>query len=52
MEVGVMLAILGASLAVGLSVIGSSVGVGLAGEVAAGVIAEDPEKNGGFRQEG
>ena len=46
MEVGVMLAILGASLAVGLSGIGSSVGVGLAGEVAAGVIAEDPEKFG------
>jgi V/A-type H+-transporting ATPase subunit K len=46
MEVGVMLAILGASLAVGLSGIGSSVGVGLAGEVAAGVVAEDPEKFG------
>ncbi len=46
MELGVMLAILGASLAVGMGGIGSSVGVGIAGEVAAGVVAEDPEKFG------
>lgn len=46
MELGVMLAILGASLAVGMGGLGSSIGVGIAGEVAAGVIAEDPDKFG------
>jgi len=46
MDIGLVFAILGASLAIGGGGIGSSVGVGLAGETAAGVIAEDPEKFG------
>jgi len=46
MEIGIILAILGAALAVGLGGIGSSIGVGIAGETAAGVVAEDPEKFG------
>jgi V/A-type H+-transporting ATPase subunit K len=46
MDIGLMSAILGAALALGGGGIGSSVGVGLAGEVAAGVVAEDPDKFG------
>ncbi|MDR2428624.1 MAG: V-type ATP synthase subunit K [Candidatus Margulisbacteria bacterium] len=46
MDIGLMCAILGAALAIGGGGIGSSVGVGLAGEVAAGVVAEDPDKFG------
>lgn len=46
MSVGLILALLGAALAVGLGGIGSSVGVGIAGEMAAGVVAEDPDKFG------
>ncbi|MDR2431753.1 MAG: V-type ATP synthase subunit K [Candidatus Margulisbacteria bacterium] len=46
MDTGLMFAILGASLALAGGGIGSSVGVGLAGEVAAGVVAEDPDKFG------
>ena len=46
MSIGLMFAILGAALAIGGGGIGSSVGVGLAGEVASGVVAEDPEKFG------
>lgn len=41
---GTGLALIGAALAVGLSGIGSSVGVGKAGQAAAGVTAEDPDK--------
>ncbi len=41
---GTALALLGAALAVGLSGIGSSIGVGMAGQAAAGVTAEDPDK--------
>lgn len=41
---GTGLAFLGAALAVGLSGIGSSIGVGKAGQAAAGVTAEDPDK--------
>lgn len=41
---GTGLALLGAALAVGLSGIGSSIGVGKAGQAAAGVTAEDPDK--------
>ncbi len=41
---GTGLALFGAALAVGLSGIGSSVGVGKAGQAAAGVTAEDPDK--------
>lgn len=43
---GLILSILGASLAVGFSGIGSAIGVGLAGQAANGVLAEDPEKFG------
>ncbi|MDR1997646.1 MAG: V-type ATP synthase subunit K [Candidatus Margulisbacteria bacterium] len=46
MEIGLMFAILGAALAIGGGGIGSSMGVGIAGEIAAGVVAEDPEKFG------
>lgn len=41
---GTSLALIGAALAVGMSGIGSSIGVGKAGQAAAGVTAEDPEK--------
>jgi V/A-type H+-transporting ATPase subunit K len=41
---GTGLALFGAALAVGFSGIGSSVGVGKAGQAAAGVVAEDPDK--------
>lgn len=43
---GLALAVLGAGLAVMIAGIGSSIGVGIAGEAAAGVTAEDPEKFG------
>lgn len=43
---GNFLAVLGAALAVGLGGIGSAKGVGIAGETAAGLIAEDPDKFG------
>ena len=41
---GTAMALVGAGLAVGLSGIGSSIGVGKAGQAAAGVTAEDPDK--------
>lgn len=41
---GTALALFGAALAVGMSGIGSSIGVGKAGQAAAGVTAEDPDK--------
>ena len=41
---GTALALIGAALAVGLSGIGSAIGVGKAGQAAAGVTAEDPDK--------
>ncbi|MCR4660674.1 MAG: V-type ATP synthase subunit K [Clostridia bacterium] len=41
---GVAIALIGAGLAVGCCGIGSSIGVGLAGQAAAGVTAEDPDK--------
>lgn len=44
--IGLALAIMGAALAAGLSGAGSSVGVGLAGQAAAGVTSEEPEKFG------
>ena len=43
---GFAIAIIGAGLAAGLSALGASIGVGLAGEMAAGVLAEDPDKIG------
>lgn len=44
MSLGTFLAISGAAIAVILSGIGSSIGVGKAGQAAAGVTAEDPNK--------
>ncbi|MFC1517711.1 V-type ATP synthase subunit K [Candidatus Margulisiibacteriota bacterium] len=46
MELGLVFAIFGGAVAVALGGIGSAVGVGIAGEMAAGVIAEDPDKFG------
>jgi len=46
MELGLILAIAGAILAMTISGIGSAIGVGLAGQAAGGVISEDPEKFG------
>jgi len=43
-NVGLYIAILGASLAVALACAGSGKGVGLVGEAAAGVLSEDPNK--------
>ena len=45
-NMGAVLSLLGAALAVALAGIGSARGVGFAGEAAAGVIAEDPGKFG------
>lgn len=44
MTVGVFYALLGAALAAALSCAGSAIGVGIAGQAAAGVTAEDPDK--------
>ncbi len=46
MPLGFLMALLGAALAVILSGIGSAIGVGLAGQAAAGIMSEDPEKFG------
>ena len=46
MELGQILALLGAALAVGLAGIGSAIGVGIAGQAAAGIVAENPDKFG------
>ncbi len=43
---GMYLAILGAALAAGLAGTGSAMGIGIAGQAAAGVVTEDPEKFG------
>lgn len=43
---GLVIAILGAATSAVLAGMGSSIGVGIAGEAAAGVITEDPEKFG------
>ena len=43
---GIYLSILGAALAAGLAGTGSALGVGIAGQAAAGVITEDPDKFG------
>lgn len=45
-ELGIALAFLGAALAVLVAGIGSTIGVGLAGQAAAGVTSEEPEKFG------
>ena len=44
--VGLILALLGAAIAVCLAGIGSVIGVGIAGEGAAGLMTEDPDKFG------
>lgn len=44
MNIGLYIAIIGASLTVLLACLGSGKGVGLVGEAAAGVISEDPSK--------
>lgn len=46
MELGLVIALIGAALAVFLCGIGSSIGVGLAGQAANGVLSEDPDKFG------
>lgn len=46
MELGIILAILGAALAAGFAGAGSAIGVGVAGESGAGVLTEDPGKFG------
>jgi len=43
---GLILALLGAALAVGMAGIGSALGVWIAGESAAGLMTEDPDKFG------
>ena len=43
---GLALALLGASLAVGLSCVGSAKGTGIAGEAGTGLLCEDPSKSG------
>lgn len=45
-NLGIVLALLGASLSSLLAGIGSAIGVGMAGEAAAGVVTEDPGKFG------
>ena len=44
LSLGTVLALVGAALAVGLSGVGSAIGVGKAGQAAAGVVSEDPDK--------
>lgn len=43
---GLIMALLGAALAVGLSGIGSAQGIAIAGQAAAGLMTEDPDKFG------
>ncbi|WP_160672975.1 V-type ATP synthase subunit K [Clostridium sp. C8-1-8] len=43
---GLIMALLGAALAVGLAGIGSAQGIGIAGQAAAGLMTEEPEKFG------
>lgn len=46
MSLGIVFALLGAALAALMAGIGSAIGVGMAGEAAAGVVTEEPEKFG------
>jgi V/A-type H+-transporting ATPase subunit K len=43
-SLGLALALLGAALAGGMAGVGSAIGIGIAGESAAGVMSEDPDK--------
>ncbi|MEG1441209.1 MAG: V-type ATP synthase subunit K [Oscillospiraceae bacterium] len=45
-NLGIVFALLGAALAALMAGIGSAIGVGMAGEAAAGVVTEDPQKFG------
>ncbi len=45
-SLGFAIAIMAAGMAAGFSACGASIGVGLAGEMAAGVLSEDPDKIG------
>jgi V/A-type H+/Na+-transporting ATPase subunit K len=45
-SIGFAIALVAAGLAAGLSACGASIGCGLAGEMAAGVLSEDPDKIG------
>lgn len=44
MELGIILALVGAGIAIVLCCAGSAIGVGLAGKAASGVVSEDPDK--------
>ena len=46
LQLGLILAYLGAALAVGLACSGSAMGVGIAGQAASGLISEEPDKFG------
>ena len=46
MELGLALALLGASLAALLAGIGSAIGIGIAGKTATGVLTEEPDRYG------
>ncbi len=46
MSLGLVFALLGAAMAALMAGIGSAIGVGMAGEAAAGVVTEDPQKFG------
>ena len=46
MEIGLAFAIAGAAIVMAISGVGSAIGVALAGQAAAGVMTEDPEKFG------
>ncbi len=46
MEIGTILAIVGAALAVFMAGSGSAIGIGLAGQAANGLLSEDPKKFG------
>ncbi|MDD5668556.1 MAG: V-type ATP synthase subunit K [Candidatus Omnitrophica bacterium] len=46
MDLGLLIALIGAAMAVFLCGIGSSVGVGIVGQAANGVLSEDPDKFG------
>ena len=45
-NLGIVFALTGAALAALMAGIGSAIGVGMAGEAAAGVVTEDPNKFG------
>lgn len=45
-SLGIVFALVGAALAALMAGIGSAIGVGIAGEAAAGVVTEDPQKFG------